>query len=166
LFPIFVIKIAKKMKAIKIDLSETEKILLKNAGVRLKEISEYAADELSTILSAPLQRAKNILALIEFQQVPSIGPKFAQDLVDMGYHHIAELKDKDGARLLDEHERLLGAWTDPCVEDQFRLIVHYANNPGSKKQWWNFTCERKTYRATVGYPDSRPQKAWHSLVIE
>jgi len=151
------------MKTPKLDLTEIEKMLLKNAGIRIKEIANYAADELSTILSVPLKRAKGILALIEFQSVPSVGPKFAQDLVDMGYYHIAQLKDRDGADLLNEHERLIGVWTDPCVEDQFRLVVHYANNPGSKKQWWNFTCERKAYRSEVGYPDSRPQRAWHTL---
>ncbi|MBW4891856.1 helix-hairpin-helix domain-containing protein [Mucilaginibacter sp. HMF5004] len=153
------------MKTPKLNLNEIEKMLLKNAGIRMNEIANYAADELATVLSVPMQRAKSILALIEFQQVPSVGPKFAQDLIDMGYYHLAQLKDKDGAQLLDEHERFIGAWTDPCVEDQFRLVVHYANNPGSKKQWWNFTCERKTYRATVGYPDSRPGKAWHTLTI-
>jgi len=30
--------------------------------------------------------------------------------------------------------------------------VHHANNPGSKKQWWDFTGERKAYRSKYGYP--------------
>jgi len=151
------------MKTPKLDLSETEKILLKNAGIRMREIGDYAADELAIIICDTVQRAKTILALIEFQSVPSVGPIFAQDLVDMGYYSLAELKTKDGATLLDEHERLIGTWTDPCVEDQFRLVVYHANNPGSKKQWWNFTCDRKTYRSEHGYPDNRPRKAWHQL---
>jgi hypothetical protein len=151
------------MKSPKLDLSDTEKLLLKNAGIRIKEIGNYACDELASVLSVGEARAKTILALIDFQQVPSVGPKFAQDLVDMGYYTIAELKDKEGAELLNEHERLIGACTDPCVEDQFRLMVHYANNPGSKKQWWNFTCERKAYRAKAGYPENRPSKNWFSL---
>jgi len=146
------------MKTVKLSLSEIEKILLKNAGIRIKEISNYAADELAAILSVAEHRAQCILALIEFQQVPSVGPRFAQDLIDMGYYRLTELKDKDGAELLNEHERFIGTRTDPCVEDQFRLVVYYANNPGSKKQWWNFTCERKAYRAAAGYPDNRPQK--------
>ncbi|WP_295649572.1 helix-hairpin-helix domain-containing protein [uncultured Mucilaginibacter sp.] len=153
------------MKTPKLDLTDTEKILLKNAGIRISELAHYAADELAMILSTTLHRAKCILAHIEFQSIPSVGPIFAQDLVDMGYFSIAELKDKDGAQLLNEHERLMGVWTDPCVEDQFRLVVHYANNPGSKKQWWNFTCERKIFREAFGYPESRPQKAWHERIL-
>nr|WP_198041798.1 helix-hairpin-helix domain-containing protein [Paenibacillus larvae] len=43
-----------------------------------------------------------------------------------------------------------------CVEDQFRLVVYYANNPESNKKWWDFTEERKHYRETNGYPSDRP----------
>ncbi|AQT83292.1 hypothetical protein B1222_00565 [Paenibacillus larvae subsp. pulvifaciens] len=42
-----------------------------------------------------------------------------------------------------------------CVEDQFRLVVYYANNPESNKKWWDFTEERKHYRETNGYPSDR-----------
>jgi hypothetical protein len=151
------------MKTPKLDLTETEKILLKNAGIRINEIGNYSADELAVVLSVTLQRARCILALVEFQTVPSVGPKFALDLVNAGYYSIAELKDKNAAQLADEYEQQIGAWADPCLEDQFRLVVYYANNPGSKKQWWHFTCERKAYREAIGYPDNRPRKAWYEL---
>ena len=101
------------MKTPKLDLTDTEKILLKNAGIRISEIAHYAADELAMILSTTLHRAKCILAHIEFQSIPSVGPVFAQDLVDMGYFSIAELKEKDGAQLLNETHALktsLGWW--------------------------------------------------------
>ena len=91
-----------------------------------------------------------------FQSLPSIGPKFAQDLIDMGYFNLEQLKYKDGAELLNEHERFTSYQTDPCVEDQFRLVVHYANHPGVTKQWWDFTAERKAFRAKHGYPADRP----------
>lgn len=151
------------MKTPKLDLNISEKASLKKAGIRINQLADYAPDEIGAILNVPQLRAQQISALIEFQTIPSVGPKFAHDLIDMGYYTLSQVKDKDGAGLLNDHERLIGAWTDPCVEDQFRLIVHYANHPGNGKQWWHFTAERKAYRAQHGYPDSRPAKAWTEL---
>lgn len=151
------------MKSPKLDLTLSEKSSLKKSGIRLSQLIDYAPDELAAILGSTDIRANELTALAAFQSIPSVGPKFARDLIDMGYYAIAQLKDKDGAELLNQHERLIGAWTDPCVEDQFRLVVHYANHPDSKKQWWDFTAERKTFRAKYGYPESRPGKAWMEL---
>ncbi|WP_448698617.1 helix-hairpin-helix domain-containing protein [Mucilaginibacter sp. AW1-3] len=144
------------MKSIKLDLSIAEKARLKKAGVKINRLDDYAIDELGTLLDVSEHRAKALNAHLIFQRLASIGPRFAQDLIDMGYFNLEQLKHKDGAELLNEHERFIGYQTDPCVEDQFRLIVHHANNPGSSRQWWDFTPERKTFRAKFGYPDSRP----------
>lgn len=81
-------------------------------------------------------RAKEIRALAEFQSIPSTGPRFAKDLIELGYYSLEELRTKDGAILLDEFEVLCGVPMDPCVEDQFRLVVYYANHPNTNKQWW------------------------------
>lgn len=144
------------MKAYKLHLSADEKALLRKSDVKINQLKDYAPDEISAILHSSAQRANEICALMEFQSCPSIGPKFARDLIDMGYYSINQLKDKDGAELLNDHERLIGTKTDPCVEDQFRLIVYYANHPDSKKQWWDFTDERKAFRLQNGYPPTRP----------
>jgi hypothetical protein len=151
------------MKTPKINLNLVEKSLLKKAGIRMEQLVDYAPDEICAALNVDADRAREIAALIEFQSVPSVGPKFAQDLIDMRYYTLSQLKDKNGAELLNEHERQIDAWTDPCVEDQFRLVVHYANHPGNGKQWWHFTAERKAFRAQYGYPDTRPAKAWMNL---
>ncbi len=73
---------------------------------------------------------------------------------------LSELKEKDGAKLTDEYEQKKGYWIDPCVEDQFRLVVNFATTNDAKKTWWNFTEERKKFRNENGYPICRPQKAW------
>jgi len=148
------------MKAIKLNLSSPEKSHLKKVGIKLSELGNYAIDELGTLLGVSDQRAKIIGAHLMFQSLPSIGPKFAQDLIDMGYYNLEQLKHKDGAELLNEHERFVGYQTDPCVEDQFRLVVHYASHPGIIKQWWDFTPERKAFRAKYGYPVDRPGSLW------
>jgi hypothetical protein len=151
------------MKTLTLDLSENEKLLLRKNRVKMNSLSEFAADEIAELIKASPQRAKEIHALIVFQSIPSVGPKFARDLISMGYYSIDDFLDTDGAVLFEELERRQGFWTDPCVEDQFRLVVHYAHNRGSNKNWWDFTAERKTYRAQNGYPSDRPKTAWHEL---
>jgi hypothetical protein len=150
----------------KLPLTDVEKQNLKRSRVKISEILNNSADELEVILNASPKRAREICALAEFQTVPSIGIKFAEDLVFMGYYSLNELRDKNGATLTDEYEQKKGFWTDPCVEDQFRLAVYYANTNDLTKMWWNFTEERKKYRLENGYPKTRPKKAWHETFDE
>jgi len=150
----------KSKSNIKLPLTDSEKASLKKHKIKIANILDFATDELEFLLNASTERAKEIHALAEFQTVPSVGIKFAEDLVFLGYYSLKELKEKDGAELTDEFEKKLGYWVDPCVEDQFRLIVNYANTNDTKKTWWDFTKERKKFRTNNGYPKSRPQKAW------
>ncbi|MDP2043329.1 MAG: helix-hairpin-helix domain-containing protein [Algoriphagus sp.] len=149
---------------IKLPLTATEKTRLRKHKIKIANILDFAKDELEVLLQASTERAKEIYALAEFQTVPSVGIKFAEDLVFLGYYSLSELKDKDGAKLTDEYELKKGYWTDPCVEDQFRLIVYAAKTNDTKKTWWDFTAERKKFRAENGYPSSRPQKAWFEIL--
>jgi Pathogenicity locus len=146
---------------IKLPLTDLEKANLKKHKIKIADILNFAPDELEVLLNATSERAKEIYALAEFQSVPSIGIKFAEDLVFLGYYSLSELKNKDGAKLTDEYELKKGYWVDPCVEDQFRLVIHFANTNDRNKTWWNFTVERKKYRFQNGYPASRPKIAWH-----
>lgn len=145
---------------IKLPLTDTEKANLRKNKIKIANILDFATDELEVLLNATTERAKEIYALAEFQTVPSIGIKFAEDLVFLGYYSLIELKQKDGAKLTDEYEKKIGYWVDPCVEDQFRLVVNFANTNDMSKTWWDFTEERKKFRTKNGYPKSRPQKAW------
>ena len=149
---------------IKLPLTDTEKASLRKHKIKIANILDFETDELEVLLNSTTERAKEIYALAEFQTVPSVGIKFAEDLVFLGYYSLNELKQKDGATLTNEYEQKKGFWVDPCVEDQFRLIVHFANTNDSKKTWWDFTEERKKFRAENGYPESRPQKAWFETI--
>jgi hypothetical protein len=149
---------------IKLPLTDSEKASLRTHNIKMANILDFAVDELEVLLQASPERAKEIYALAEFQTVPSVGIKFAEDLVFLGYYSLSELKDQDGAKLTDAYELKKGYWTDPCVEDQFRLVVHYANTNDQKKTWWDFTAERKKFHAENGYPESRPQKAWFEIL--
>ena len=147
------------------DLSITpgERKKLRIAKVRVKDIHQRSITELIDILQVPKVRAMELSALSEFQSLPSIGIRFAHDLISMGYYSLKQLKAKSGAKLTDQFEMQREVWIDPCVEDQFRLVVHYANHPDSHKNWWDFTAERKAYRTTNGYPSSRPKAPWYEL---
>ena len=146
-----------------LPLTDFEKASLKRSKVKFSEVLQYAPDELEILLNATSERAREIHALAEFQTIPSIGIKFAEDLVFMGYYSIDELKNKDGAQLTDAYELKKGFRVDPCVEDQFRLAVYFAQTKDATKTWWNFTAERKKYRLENGYPVSRPEKVWHKI---
>lgn len=154
----------KNKNNIKIPLTDIEKVNLRKNKIKIAEILDYATDELEVLLNATTERAKEIYALAEFQTVTSVGVKFAEDLVFLGYYSLKELKQKNGAELLDEYELKKGYWVDPCVEDQFRLIVNFANTKDMNKTWWDFTKERKKFRIEYGYPKSRPKKAWVEVV--
>lgn len=145
---------------IKLPLTEIEKANLRMNKIKISDILDYATDELEVLLDSTTERVKEIYALAEFQTIPSVGIKFAEDLVFLGYYSLNDLIHKDGAELIDEYEQKKGYWVDPCVEDQFRLVVYFANTNDANKTWWDFTEIRKKFRSENGYPKSRPQKSW------
>lgn len=148
----------------KLPLTQMEKRRLRKAKIKIDEIHTLSVERLKTILEVPAERARMIRALAEFQTIPSIGLSIAEALVQrLKTYSIKEIKDRDPADLLNELEKRLGYWVDPCVEDQIRCIIHHANNPESEYQWFNFTEERKKYRAQYGYPSDRPKTPWYEV---
>ena len=148
---------------IRLELSDSERKNFRKNKIRKSEILDFACDELEVLLNISEERAKEIYALADFQQIPSIGIEFAKDLIFLGYYSIGELKEKRGSDLIDQYEKKKGYKTDPCVEDQFRLAVDFAKNENYSKKWWDFTSERKKYRNEFGYPKDRPQTNWTEI---
>jgi hypothetical protein len=148
----------------KFNLSVDEKKLLREQKMKQIEIINLSIEEIQKVLHVSFERARELFALSEFQQIPSIGIRFADDLLFLNYYTLLELKDKDGATLTDDYELKKGYWIDPCVEDQFRLVVHFANHFDYSKRWWDFTAERKQFRTENGYPDCRPIKSWVEVI--
>ncbi|HTJ52960.1 MAG TPA: helix-hairpin-helix domain-containing protein [Cyclobacteriaceae bacterium] len=146
-------------------LEVTPAEIKKLRGLKIKkgEIHLHKVEELQKLLNTSKIRAMELFALSQFQSLPSVGIRFAHDLIGMGYYSLNDLKRKDGAKLTDQYEVQTGAWVDPCVEDQFRLVVHYAQHPDSKLNWWDFTSQRKAFREKYGYPATRPKQPWFEL---
>ncbi len=151
-------------KNIKLYLTDKEKKSLRSKKIKQIEILELAVDEIELLLEVSFERAREIHALASFQMIPSIGIKFAEDLIFLGYYSLEELATKNGAKLVEAFELKKDYWIDSCVEDQFRLVVHFANYPNSTKKWWDFTAERKKYRLEKDYPANRPKTPWHEVV--
>jgi len=145
------------------DILISEKKKLRANRIKLSEIHHHSVKDLQHLLSVSKIRAMELRAISEFQTIPSIGVRFACDLISLGLYSVQELRGKDPAKLIDRLERQLGAWIDPCVEDQMRLCVHYAEHGNKRINWWDFTKERKAYRQQHGYPATRPEKPWYQL---
>ncbi|CAL65910.1 conserved hypothetical protein [Christiangramia forsetii KT0803] len=145
---------------IKLELSKNERKGLRKNKIKKSEILEYASDELAVLLNISDLRAKEIYALADFQRIPSIGIELAKDLVFLDFYSVQELNGESGAVLTDRYEKKKGYKIDPCVEDQFRLVVNFAKNKDYSKKWWDFTDERKRYRTDFGYPENRPKVNW------
>jgi len=150
-------------KTINYELTAAEKEALKAVKVNQKMLQDYAPDEVAALLKASPERAREIFALAEFQSIPSLGIGFAKELIGQGYYSLEQLKGRTAVELFDAYERHCGAWADPCVEDSYRLLVHYIDNRDGSKRWWHFTAERKAYRAKYGFPAGRPVKPWYEL---
>lgn len=153
----------KSKSKFRLMLTNQEKQQLRRNNVHISDLPNYALDELEVLMEITYERAREIGALIEFQSIKTIGIKFAEDLISLGYYSINELKGKNPAKLTEEFELLKGYWIDPCVEDQFRLVVYHANTYDKNKNWWDFTEERKKFRHENGYPTSRPVKPWYEM---
>ncbi|UAL50408.1 MULTISPECIES: helix-hairpin-helix domain-containing protein [Metabacillus] len=151
-----------KQKSPKLPLTDKEREQLRKGKIRLSEIKEMKANKLAALIEVPNERARELIGLAVFQSIPSVGPKLAHNLaVDLGFSALEDVKNRRGEELVHELEKKYGVWMDPCVEDVMRCVVYHANHPGSDKNWWEFTEDRKKYREIFGYPDDRPVKAWH-----
>jgi hypothetical protein len=148
-------------KKIDYDLSSEEKQLLRQQKITQKMLQDYSPDEIASLLGASAGRARELAALADFQSIPSLGIGFAKELILQGYYSLEELKGKTAVELFDAFEKYSGCWADPCVEDSYRLLVHYIEHRDESKRWWNFTPERKAYRAQYGFPADRPEIAWY-----
>jgi hypothetical protein len=148
-------------KNVDYELSVAEKQRLKERKISQKSLQDYAPDEIAELLGASADRTLELLALAEFQSIPSLGIGFAKELMGQGYYSLEQLKGRTAVELFDAFEKHCGCWADPCVEDSYRLLVHYIENRDEGKRWWNFTAERKAYRDKFGFPADRPKTAWY-----
>ncbi len=79
--------------------------------------------------------------LKELQQIPGVGKSIAQDLWNLGFRSVQELKDQDPEDLYIRQCAYQGTHVDRCLLYVFRCAVYYASNEQHDPEllkWWNW----------------------------
>ena len=82
-----------------------------------------------------------INSIKDFQRIPGVGPQIAQDLWQMGFRAVHELKDVDPEKMYQDLCRLQGGHVDRCMLYVFRCAVYFASNDIHQPdllKWWNW----------------------------
>jgi hypothetical protein len=79
--------------------------------------------------------------LKQLQVIPGVGPSIAQDLADLGYHGVENLRNQDPEKMYQKLIRVRGNHVDRCVLYVFRCAVYFASHSKhdvEKLKWWNW----------------------------
>jgi len=77
----------------------------------------------------------------KLQVIPGIGKSLSEDLYDLGYRDVGELRGEDPQSMYDQLSELRECRQDRCVLYVFRCAVYYVgNNPHDPEllKWWNW----------------------------
>ena len=77
----------------------------------------------------------------DLQTIPGVGPSIAQDLLDLGFRRVSDLRRKNPEAMYEAVCAMRGEQQDRCLLYVFRSAVYYAT-PGKKDpellKWWNW----------------------------
>lgn len=77
----------------------------------------------------------------DLQTIPGVGPSIAEDLRDLGYSRVSDLRSEDPEQMYLELIKRRGIYQDRCVLYVFRCAVYFAgdevHDPDLLK-WWNW----------------------------
>jgi hypothetical protein len=85
---------------------------------------------------ARIEKAKSV-----FEQIPGVGKSIAQDLHNLGYQKIEDLRDQDPEVMYEKLCEFMGQHVDRCMLYVFRCAVYYASrdrHDPEKLKWWNW----------------------------
>ena len=77
----------------------------------------------------------------ELQIIPGVGKRLSQDLVDLGYSKVEDLRGEDPERMYQSLCSQRGQHIDRCVLYVFRCAVYFASNSVHEPEllkWWNW----------------------------
>lgn len=77
----------------------------------------------------------------EFQIIPGIGKKLSQELLDLGYRKVSELRGEDPEIMYQNLMTLRGHHIDRCVLYVFRCAVYFSSHSKHETEllkWWNW----------------------------
>ncbi len=82
-----------------------------------------------------------MIKIKEFQRIPGVGKSIAQDLVDLGYRNVDELRSEDPEKMYNNLIELRGHHIDRCVLYVFRCATYFAGNSVHDPEllkWWSW----------------------------
>lgn len=84
---------------------------------------------------------EKLKVLKELQTIPSVGKAISEDLYNLGYRSILDLKDENPERMYMKICEYSGTRVDRCVLYTFKCVVYFAshtNHNPKKLKWWNW----------------------------
>jgi len=124
---------------------EEEKALARGAEKAkraARELAKVGAKAVAKTRSGAPVDADERAAWRTFQQLGSVGPATAGDLVLLGFRRIEQLRGQDARELFARMCALTDSKQDPCVEDVFRCVIAQAEHedlPARLRQWHLWT---------------------------
>ena len=87
--------------------------------------------------------------LQELQQIPGVGKKIAEDLCNLGFRTVRDLRNQDPEELYFRLCVQKGMNVDRCMLYVFRCAVYYATNKKHDPEllkWWNWKEDNRAKR--------------------
>lgn len=84
------------------------------------------------------------IALLDLQRIPGVGSSIADDLYQLGFRSVDELRDQDPEAIYRSLVALTGQKVDRCVLYVFRCAVYFASNETHDPEllkWWSWKDE-------------------------
>ena len=82
-----------------------------------------------------------MIILPELESIPGVGKSIAQDLLDLDYSLVDDLRAEDPEEMYQKLIALRGHHIDRCVLYVFRCAVYFADNSIHDPEllkWWNW----------------------------
>ena len=73
--------------------------------------------------------------------IPGVGPSIAEDLLDLGFSEVEDLREKDPEKMFTVLCELRNQNIDRCVLYVFRCAVYFSRNERHDPEllkWWNW----------------------------
>lgn len=80
-------------------------------------------------------------ALRDLRRIPGVGASIAQDLWQLGFRSVAELRGRDAEEMYERLCELQGVRVDRCMLYVFRCAIYFASEPNpdpEKLKWWSW----------------------------
>lgn len=80
-------------------------------------------------------------SLKELQQIPGVGKAISQDLWQLGFRSVADLRDQNPEEMYKQLCIQQGTQIDRCMLYVFRCAVYYASTDNSAPEmlkWWHW----------------------------